>query len=68
MENVELLPCPFCGGRAGKGFAPASLPENAYREDRHIIACSKCDMGFTEATLDRAAERWNTRVEAKETP
>lgn len=60
-DNVELKPCPFCGGNA-------LGPTDAWP---HIIACEKCGASVKGFSYDEdgkreAAEKWNRR--AKEEP
>lgn len=54
MKNqVELKPCPFCGGKAIKGFA----------DDMHFFKCDICrSRGQKARTMDDAAILWNDRV------
>jgi capsule polysaccharide export protein KpsE/RkpR len=51
MDNVELLPCPYCGGEAQRFDG---------RGRSHDIACSNC--AAQSALSTRATELWNTRA------
>lgn len=43
MSNVELKPCPFCGGEAELFFEEPRLVENKYREfSLRASVCVKC--------------------------
>lgn len=64
-EEVELLPCPFCGGDPVIKYIG-----NEHTKKRRIeIKCSKCRVKRTDATiyndfeyLERvASEQWNER-------
>lgn len=60
-ENVKLLPCPFCGGKAYLTgiFIPTVDGEiNAYQ-----VGCKKCGIDFTQDwDYDRIVEKWNRRA------
>jgi Lar family restriction alleviation protein len=63
-EDIELKPCPFCGGEA-KIHTRESFPQIYYA----YAECSQClstsptvSAGDTEQKKKRAAEFWNTRV------
>lgn len=50
----ELLPCPFCGGRA-------EIKEGHYTQ---YAMCQKCDvMGPNLASREELADAWNTRAQ-----
>ena len=63
MKTSELLPCPFCGGVAGKTTDPIG-----YGEAYCIIACTQCDCCVNVSDPDfevverKAVDAWNTRV------
>jgi Lar family restriction alleviation protein len=52
LSQVELLPCPFCGGEADI-FAPYS--------DWHVQCMSCGATGPSKVYKNRAIDRWNTR-------
>lgn len=54
MSEIELLPCPFCGGEA-------KLHHNLLT-DKFKVWCSKCDCR-TDVYSDKeeAIRKWNTR-------
>lgn len=53
----ELLPCPFCGGKAKTKYLCAV----------YIVACQNCHAnGKAEPTAQKAVEFWNVRTEALE--
>ena len=60
MANIDLKPCPFCGGnvRFDKLYS--------YFRD-HVIYCDRCDIVFTlddcTASDDEIARVWNRRVD-----
>lgn len=59
--SQELLPCPFCGGKA-------SIEQNA--RNGYKLKCTSCVVGITQKTIhqsmewlkDRMIEDWNKRV------
>ena len=52
MENKELKPCPFCGGKA----------EFIHNGEDKYIGCNKCNSRTRcSYSLDELAELWNTR-------
>lgn len=60
MANIDLKPCPFCGGNVRF--------DKAYSYFRHsIIYCDGCDIVFTmdgfDAVDDDVARAWNRRVD-----
>jgi hypothetical protein len=73
----ELLPCPFCGGRAGKpSVGEGASDERSGYNYTVTVMCSECGAtktvhskrgkgGWcdenTEDTIQRAAAAWNTR-------
>ncbi len=54
---TELLPCPFCGGRANFYINQVDF------EDKHSVGCGDCNanMDVCEDSQAEAAEIWNTR-------
>lgn len=66
MEELQLRPCPFCGGEVSIGKVLYSNPEPEWGQDTFFyINCIKCGsnnkpiIGFDAPEL--AAEHWNTR-------
>lgn len=60
--DAELLPCPFCGGRA-----EAKKPDMSY--EFTFIKCQECDAQTYEGVdFEDAAEAWNRRAPAVPVP
>ena len=58
QTEAELLPCPFCGGKA-----EAKKPDMSY--EFTLIKCQECDAQTDEGVdFDDAAEAWNRRAPA----
>lgn len=58
VDNVKLLNCPFCGGKAAWGEGEQKL-----KYDNEQVYCSVCyAMTPPEMTKAEAAEWWNTRI------
>lgn len=58
--DVELLPCPFCGGKA-----EAKKPDTSY--EFTLIKCQECDVKTGECIdFADAAEAWNCRTQPSE--
>lgn len=65
MTTPELLPCPFCGGKAA-----FSLGKAGEGEDWHYLECAECEaMGprvqyaaHNIAIKDALSSAWNTRA------
>ena len=60
-KEAELLPCPFCGANAGvaqtdKGVE-LGLPKGLF-----VLACTKCETGWSNISLDALIAKWNTRA------
>ena len=58
-NNIELKPCPFCGGKAAisKGFT-LRIKGTAY-----LVHCLKCDtMSSLYGTKRAAKKHWNRRT------
>lgn len=59
MGNLELKPCPFCGGEAIKGVACHVHEDYAFR-----VECRECKIVTPfYATEAEAIEAWNRRAE-----
>ncbi len=62
MDDKELLPCPFCGGKAEIWKAH---PENPKR-NAWIACMGKCVVMTKEhETTEEAVKAWNTRTESE---
>jgi len=57
VPQDELLPCPFCGGRAEYGRM-GSLKKSC------VIVCSECGCTLETGEIWMCGQRWNTRVMA----
>lgn len=56
VNNNELLPCPFCGGKAKwKGYYTGSTSG--------LVECTECAACTRGGDWDEAKERWNARAE-----
>ncbi len=68
MQN-ELLPCPFCGGKAQihkRKFNFASH-EPLFTDYGYAIFCTKCKCSTEySVSADEAKETWNRRVKNAE--
>ena len=67
-ENVELKPCPFCGGKRVEVLnLLEEQPEYeiiGLSKDNWNVLCSDCfGMGGTRRTAIEAIEAWNRRTE-----
>lgn len=71
MSDAELLPCPFCGGKAD--YTVTS--DEGQRNDYDTVCCATCpaQMSALLAWHERSGERrkemcdaWNTRADATE--
>jgi hypothetical protein len=61
-ENIELSPCPFCGGKADyieMWFGCETKP-------LYNVGCGDHVLDICEASKQRAALEWNRRPEIKE--
>lgn len=61
MREIELKPCPFCGGKAAVVYVKKLFPSKflGFR-----VMCNKCGKSTTAAyaTKGKAAKVWNKRV------
>lgn len=56
VNNNELLPCPFCGGKAKwKGYYTGSTPG--------LVECTGCAACTHGGNWEKAKEQWNARAE-----
>lgn len=69
MVELELLPCPFCGGTATHrdnvsfGGPDGFVPSKAYPLTRWV-ACMECEAETGKCYAEaEAARRWNKRKE-----
>ena len=55
MSNKELLPCPFCGGKA-------TLTSSGADDGDNVVECTKCnyELGYY-ANPKMAIKAWNKR-------
>lgn len=64
-KEIELLPCPFCGGKADMDFELLGGDESGGNPFlSYFVYCQECLCGTTgsdRATKDLAITRWNTR-------
>lgn len=64
-EAIELLPCPFCGGKPGNETYPGT---KGYFAGKSVIACynskiCKADLSTDwQPSYEEAAKVWNTRT------
>ena len=66
MTNVQLKPCPFCGGEASTHICGSEAYEIGSPR-RHIVArwvsCDSCGAsGSSTFDMDEAIKAWNIRV------
>lgn len=57
MSNKELLPCPFCGGKAKLWTTENSFDSNGWYSE---VTCQHCN-ARTTGNEDEAIEAWNRR-------
>lgn len=67
MEDMELLPCPFCGGSAD--VHEIDEPENSPNYGGRVIGCLKCGACTAIVFVDKVTIEdsrlpvlWNARV------
>lgn len=63
MTDDDLLPCPFCGGKAET--YPSTIRLGQEQELRHfwIVDCTICNAAIEfNGTQDSAIKTWNTRA------
>lgn len=63
MKNIELKPCPFCGGEAEISHGRFDGKDTSY------VVCKRCmargeffTISFKRSSDDMAIEAWNRRV------
>lgn len=52
---VDLLPCPFCGGR---DVSLSSIPD---LESRYRVTCNTCRVYIIDDRRDKVHDKWNMR-------
>lgn len=55
----NLLPCPFCGGKARITLEEEDKPNECF----HNVYCKSCDAQFWVNSKSMAIEKWNTRTD-----
>ena len=63
MSNKELLPCPFCGGKAKLWTTENSFDSNGWYSE---VSCQHCN-ARTTGNEDKAINAWNKRVDVAKT-
>lgn len=58
MNNIKLLPCPFCGGEVE--YHPLSHHMNNFW-NKNTIYCPSCDFMMEGNSTIHLVKRWNTR-------
>lgn len=61
-SEIELKPCPFCGGKAIDFEDKAMSIESGMSCVRSFIVCSDCSAIVSGVTEAEAADAWNRRV------
>lgn len=55
-KNIELLPCPFCGGKA-------TVERSAECYEEYEVCCDECGAKAAwDNDKDSAVKLWNTRI------
>lgn len=67
MDNVELKPCPFCGGEAEthEEHTDNGGVEMYYREyHNYTVQCKECGANITNCWggMEQVIKQWNERV------
>ncbi len=61
MSEIELKPCPFCGGKAK--FALGEEYREEHKQANDWVECESCGVETAYFdTAEEAAEAWNRRV------
>ena len=55
---AELLPCPFCGGKAWH----AMIYKLHAEKTRHVVKCTKCNAIMEYRSREAVEKAWNKRV------
>jgi len=56
LNDIELKPCPFCGGEADMDYEPCGL-----RSVDWIVFCNNCLAKMTSTEKEDAIKQWNRR-------
>jgi hypothetical protein len=59
VQNVVLLPCPFCGSNPERHCSPRW---------KYTIQCPKCDIEFSHMSSEEVVYMWNKRPKIKFRP
>jgi len=70
QRQIELLPCPFCGGEAAFGttrYSDSTVKEQAWKQDVfysvNCIVCAATTKGLAGSlSQTEAANKWNKRT------
>lgn len=68
MDNVELKPCPFCGGKAhvmkkeclSNGYVTYGIFHSTFEHADYILSGQSLDAVFESS--EQAIKAWNNRV------
>lgn len=58
MTDIDLKPCPFCGGEA-------DISHDHTVEENHAYGCRRCGIWFDTFNSDEAFDAWNARTATK---
>jgi len=62
MTTPELLPCPFCGGKATESQFLGETPWTRELKTWYRAYCVPCDFGMSEPiNYEKLVSRWNAR-------
>lgn len=60
--DKDLLPCPFCGGKAEWEYAPWDEDTKVGDDGSGWVECTQCHVQIPYGYRDEAVERWNRRA------